>query len=746
MRSRIFVSISMTLAALAASGDAGAQSFPSGAGWTALMRGTSELVDATGDQSPSWMDVIGSAGSPAVQIGNDGTYLFFRIRINGDPTNGSGWRSNTAWGCVIDADGVGTTYEWLAVLDAGGGLVRFRPNTSTTVADSPQETCDATNTWTGAVATYAANTQSAPYFVDFAIPWASFPQGPSVRFACGAATPTAIGADPVAGSTANTSATLTGMWTTPYVCTATQGCLLDSDGDSVADVDEVTLGTDPTKADSDGDGLPDNVELTVTGATGAQRYAFSAIDTDGDGTIDARDTDSDNDCKLDQAEGSPAWRNGSVPNANASLNCANPTPICATTSGTCVACGGDLGGGGAACYAASAPACQTTGARAGWCTQCKPSLTTLCTSATSPACEATTGTCAKCNGDNGSASTAVCPDTASPACQIAGALFGRCTVCSETNTSLCQPSAPACDPASGSCALCDGDHNAGTSKGCPTTSSPYCVLAGAGAGTCGLCTSDAQCRDGSGHAGPTCDLATGACTDTDTDGDGLNDSVELNLGTDPKKQDSDGDGIGDMTEVTYILGGAPTKIDTDGDGVIDALDLDSDGDGVKDSAEGTDDLDADTIPNFRDLDDDGDMIPTATEIDLAAKAKVSDDVDQDGKKNYYDTDADGDGKGDLFEGTGDDDDDGIPNFLDPDDKTPKRFDAGTPIAPGPTSPNESDAGSSNPGTPGAAPDDGVVEGNGFACHAGRGGSSSVTLCGLAAGALALARRRRRRRR
>ena len=116
---------------------------------------------------------------------------------------------------------------------------------------------------------------------------------------------------------------------------------------------------------------------------------------------------------------------------------------------------------------------------------------------------------------------------------------------------------------------------------------------GGSAGTCFKCTTNADCLESSKHNGPTCEVATGKCIDTDTDGDGLNDSIELNLGTDPTKVDSDGDGISDNIEARPSGGGNPAKIDTTGDGVIDALDDDSDGDTLPDSQEGTIDTDGD---------------------------------------------------------------------------------------------------------------------------------------------------------
>jgi hypothetical protein len=88
---------------------------------------------------------------------------------------------------------------------------------------------------------------------------------------------------------------------------------------------------------------------------------------------------------------------------------------------------------------------------------------------------------------------------------------------------------------------------------------------------------------------------------TDSDGDGLTDSEEQLLGTDPHNPDTDGDGIPDGQEVnTYHTD--PTKADTDGDGLKDGAEIhgpsttypscttnplkkDTDGEGLSDGAE-----------------------------------------------------------------------------------------------------------------------------------------------------------------
>ena len=65
---------------------------------------------------------------------------------------------------------------------------------------------------------------------------------------------------------------------------------------------------------------------------------------------------------------------------------------------------------------------------------------------------------------------------------------------------------------------------------------------------------------------------------TDTDGDGLPDTEETTIGTDPNDADSDDDGVIDGNEPSY-------DVDSDGDGLINALDPDSDNDGIFDGTE-----------------------------------------------------------------------------------------------------------------------------------------------------------------
>lgn len=63
-----------------------------------------------------------------------------------------------------------------------------------------------------------------------------------------------------------------------------------------------------------------------------------------------------------------------------------------------------------------------------------------------------------------------------------------------------------------------------------------------------------------------------AAAPIDSDGDGLTDSEEVTLGTNPNMQDTDGDGLFDYEEVnTYRTD--PLKADTDGDGFSDGQEV-----------------------------------------------------------------------------------------------------------------------------------------------------------------------------
>jgi hypothetical protein len=156
----------------------------------------------------------------------------------------------------------------------------------------------------------------------------------------------------------------------------------------------------------------------------------------------------------------------------------------------------------------------------------------------------------------------------------------------------------------------------------------------------------------------------------DSDGDGLTDSSETTIGTNPNDADSDDDGVNDGAEV----GSNPaTPIDTDGDGVVDALEsdvTDSDGDSLSnqnDSSNGNP-----CVPNSNHAaclaaDSDGDGLTNAQE-DALGTGRNTADTDGDGTNDGAEVggnvsaplDTDGDGTSNALEsGVTDSDGDGI---------------------------------------------------------------------------------------
>ncbi len=174
-----------------------------------------------------------------------------------------------------------------------------------------------------------------------------------------------------------------------------------------------------------------------------------------------------------------------------------------------------------------------------------------------------------------------------------------------------------------------------------------------------------------------------AATVVDTDGDGLPDSTETQMGTDPNDADSDDDGVPDGLEPS-------AGTDSDGDGLINALDPDSDNDGILDGTElgkdcsetGTNvaaghclaDADPTTQTNPLDSDTDHGGIHDGVE-DANHNGKI-DGGEGDPNDPADDTtavvDTDGDGLSDTEEAVlhtdprdADSDDDGVPDGMEP---------------------------------------------------------------------------------
>lgn len=111
----------------------------------------------------------------------------------------------------------------------------------------------------------------------------------------------------------------------------------------------------------------------------------------------------------------------------------------------------------------------------------------------------------------------------------------------------------------------------------------------------------------------------------DSDGDGIPDYLENDLGTDIQKEDTDDDGLTDYEEF-YLTGTDPTVYDSITKGVSDS-DADTDGDGLSNRKE----LELETNPLIEDSDKDD--LTDGEEINTYGTEPLKDDTDGDGIKD-----------------------------------------------------------------------------------------------------------------
>lgn len=400
----------------------------------------------------------------------------------------------------------------------------------------------------------------------------------------------------------------------------------DTDGDGLSDAQETSLGTNPALADSDLDGVPDKLEV------GAD--ITKPVDTDGDGKIDALDTDDDGD-------GVPT--KGEDKNADADKNPAtNPTDM--DSDGKPNYLDADDDGDGKLTKDED----DNTDGDGNPATNPRDTDGDGIPDPLDSTDSVTTNTAPKAVADS--------------ATVVAGSSVSVDALANDTDAdgdTLTIESVA--DGAHGTVVIASNKvvYTADASYA-GTDSFSYVAADGKGGKSTGIITVTVSAKP----------------TVTDTDGDGLTDEQEKTLGTNPASKDSDADGIPDQAEIGVDL----TKpLDTDGDGKINALDDDDDGDGKLTKTE-DDNTDADANPATKPRDTDGDGVADYLDANDTSSPTADDDGDgltnaEEGKlgTNPNKADSDGDSVPDNKELGGDltkpldTDGDGIINALDKDD-------------------------------------------------------------------------------
>jgi Notch-like protein len=433
----------------------------------------------------------------------------------------------------------------------------------------------------------------------------------------------------------------------------TDGALFDSDGDGLGDgfelgvvesnepgapraaPDDKPLVTNPLAADSDDDGLCDGAVATTGCAAGEDKDADGSVDADEtDPTIADSDDDDvldgdefpgdeDEDGIADALESRLVDADDDGVSAQADEDESDPC-VPQTTADRCDedADGLDRAGEQAAGTDPTAPDSDGDGLLDGDVAERAPDgdpRDPCAPNPASPACVVDA-----CATDNGGCDQ-LCIDGAC-GCAVGWALADDGTSCVDVNE--CATNNGGCDPLR-VCTNTDGSFVCG---GCPDgyEDGPLGACVDVDEDDDGVDNADDNCprdaNEGQGDGdddgvGDACDDGDGdgvkdaadadaldpcvptttnaACAAFDSDGDGLQNGVEVRRGTDPNDADSDDDGVDDGVEVergTDPLdpdsdddgqsdgdeeAGDPT-VDEDGDGLTDALDPDDDGDGVND--------------------------------------------------------------------------------------------------------------------------------------------------------------------
>lgn len=277
MRRTLLAGLSF-LACVTAASTAAAQTWPADEDWRVLECGDVPSFDPLADEPSAndERDVVGDADSPALFFFADDDYMFFRMRVDQDPSDGDEFRP-FGWAVEFDVDGVQETYEVIAQVDgiANPDEVSLSRNTDQRTPNDPADPAEEVIT-TYPVTTHARGVPAEGVFAssfggdgDFFVDWAldrtdlaaeGITDETTLVLVMGTSSNSqAINADLACNDDRATDATLTGTSTDPI--RPDGEAPLDTDGDGLSDAEETNLGTDPNLADTDGDGYDDGFEV-----------------------------------------------------------------------------------------------------------------------------------------------------------------------------------------------------------------------------------------------------------------------------------------------------------------------------------------------------------------------------------------------------------------------------------------------------------------------------------------------------
>jgi len=271
---------------------ASAQSFPQSDKYTPLPCGGGYMVDALRDQSGALRerDIVGDNLAFAGYHASDAQFLYLRLRLDDDPAPGGALRPY-AWGFELSTDSNRSNYEVLIILDGTTKNIAVHKNTTTTLADDPNDPADEPPVATFPFTTHGRTSIAGSskyggdndYFLDIAVPWTTLQSLGVAR-----TTPLTVWAATSSSATGLNGdfACHDGTGGAPKLSTIaanapTQTTLdpnVDTERDGWSDAVEVSSGTDPNNAASKPSGAPPpigGVEDPVLAGAGGCAYGAS---------------------------------------------------------------------------------------------------------------------------------------------------------------------------------------------------------------------------------------------------------------------------------------------------------------------------------------------------------------------------------------------------------------------------------------------------------------------------------------
>jgi uncharacterized repeat protein (TIGR01451 family) len=157
--------------------------WPTTSEWVPVYKGGVYLQDANGDANGS-RNIVSDASNPAAYIFNDGTYIYFRLRLDKDPTGtgGQGLLQPYGWGVELDTNLNSGNYEWLIMVDgiSQTEVIGLWQNTSQRTLGDPSDSSEILTSSISVSGNYqisAAGTSfngDADYFLDWRFPYSTF--------------------------------------------------------------------------------------------------------------------------------------------------------------------------------------------------------------------------------------------------------------------------------------------------------------------------------------------------------------------------------------------------------------------------------------------------------------------------------------------------------------------------------------------------------------------------------------------